>query len=250
MKSSLTDCWEDIPALRLTSIGANSSKLMGRFLFELEQKLEFYVSELEGGQKDNAIPRMTRALLTADKDAMAVIEEEAARFQKNLREEYAGTDDGITVKVEEKGQGSVSALTSISQEKVIFYLVQIPFGIQKMSGVIEGLVETSINLGVLKLGEESLRAVSSIRSSVGSAKAALTEKLQYLTEFLGGTCTPEGIILPGSTKRTPSCGISWRIPLRSYLATDLILWRFMQGWSVVFSMKRYLDWTAYPLGLR
>ncbi|MEE0418847.1 MAG: aminoacyl-histidine dipeptidase [Lachnospiraceae bacterium] len=171
---------------------ANSSKLMGRFLFELEQKLEFYVSELEGGQKDNAIPRMTRALLTADKDAMAVIEEEAARFQKNLREEYAGTDDGITVKVEEKGQGSVSALTSISQEKVIFYLVQIPFGIQKMSGVIEGLVETSINLGVLKLGEESLRAVSSIRSSVGSAKAALTEKLQYLTEFLGGTCTPEG----------------------------------------------------------
>lgn len=176
----------------IDKLRANSSKLMGRFLFELEQKLEFYVSELEGGQKDNAIPRMTRAVLTADKDAKAVIEEEAARFQKNLREEYTGTDDGITVKVKEKGQGSVQGLTSISQEKVIFYLVQIPYGIQKMSGVIEGLVETSINLGVLKLGEESLRAVSSIRSSVGSAKAALTEKLQYLTEFLGGTCTPEG----------------------------------------------------------
>ena len=61
-----------------------------------------------------------------------------------------------------------------------------------MSAQIPGLVETSLNLGILKLHPAVLETVSGVRSSVGSAKDALGEKLEYLTEFLGGEYHAQG----------------------------------------------------------
>ena len=49
-----------------------------------------------------------------------------------------------------------------------------------------------MNPGILCLEEDVCRVIASIRSSVGSAKKALSAKVQYLTEFLGGSFTPEG----------------------------------------------------------
>ena len=79
-----------------------------------------------------------------------------------------------------------------SQEKVLFYLMNMPFGVKKMSGTIENLVETSCNPGILKLYGDELFVQTSIRSSVGTAKEALSHKIQYLTEFLGGEYETEG----------------------------------------------------------
>lgn len=176
----------------IDKIRANAIKLMGQFLFELSQKTDFYLTELAGGQKDNAIPRSVRAEFLAEADAKETIEETAAAFQNNLRAEYSGTDEGISVKLTVKGGAAEKVLSPSAQQKVLFFLVQVPYGIQKMSGEMEGLVETSMNPGILCLEEEVCRIVASIRSSVGSAKEALTAKVQYLTEFLGGSCTPEG----------------------------------------------------------
>ena len=61
-----------------------------------------------------------------------------------------------------------------------------------MSGTIEGLVETSCNPGIMKLYRDELFVQTSIRSSVGSAKEALSHKIQYLSEFLGGEYDTEG----------------------------------------------------------
>ena len=107
-------------------------------------------------------------------------------------QEYTGTDEGITVTVKKIGETTEKALEQVSQEKIIFFLVQVPYGIQKMSGSIEGLVETSINPGILMLNEEECKIVSSVRSSIDSAKDALTAKVCYLSEFLGGDCVTEG----------------------------------------------------------
>ena len=176
----------------IDKIRANAIKLMGEFLFELSQNTDFYLTELSGGQKDNAIPRNVRAVFLAEDDAKAEIEAAAAAFQRNLRMEYSGTDEGISVRVEEKGGAAGKVLSPFAQQKVLFFLMQIPYGVQKMSGEIEGLVETSMNPGILCLEEDVCRVIASIRSSVGSAKKALSAKVQYLTEFLGGSFTPEG----------------------------------------------------------
>ncbi len=171
---------------------ANSNILAGRFLYELAGKMDYALIELEGGLKDNAIPRTTRMLLAIDGGEKEILKEEAARFTENLRREYSGTDDGITVTVEKTGEGAAPALHPVSLQKTVFFLMNLPNGVQKMSGQIPGLVETSLNLGILKLEPDHLHACASVRSSVGSAKEALSDKLEYLIGFLGGEFHVEG----------------------------------------------------------
>ena len=171
---------------------ANANKLMGRFLYELGQKADFSIAELEGGTKDNAITRNSRALLVLNPDEKDILEEYVTTYQTELRKEYSGTDAGICVTAVFRGEKTISALNMISKEKVVFFLMNIPYGIEKMSGEIEGLVETSNNIGILKLNETEMKASCGVRSSVGSAKLYVSEKIQYLTEFLGGEYTVEG----------------------------------------------------------
>ena len=125
-------------------------------------------------------------------EVKGILEEYAAAYQKDLRKEYSGTDAGINVMTAFQGEKTVSALTMISKEKVVFFLMNVPYGIEKMSGEIDGLVETSNNIGILKLTEKEMTASCGVRSSVGSAKLYVSEKIQYLTEFLGGEYTVQG----------------------------------------------------------
>lgn len=171
---------------------ANANKLMGRFLYELGQKTMFTLAELEGGTKDNAITRKCKAVLVLGEEDRKTAEEFATSYQENLRKEYSGTDDNITVNMVSQGTKTISALDMMSKEKTVFFLMNIPYGIEKMSGEIEGLVETSNNIGVLRIEEGFLVSSCGIRSSVGSAKQFVSEKIQYLTEFLGGEYTVVG----------------------------------------------------------
>lgn len=171
---------------------ANASIVMGRFLFELRKHLDYMLSELEGGSKDNAITRESRAMILMEDAKEGELHAFAKEFQCVLRREYSGSDEGITVNVTALGEGVEPALHPVSLEKVIFYLRNIPFGVQKMNGVIPDLVETSTNPGILKLTPECLSISSSVRSSYASAKNALADKIQYLTEFLGGEFRIEG----------------------------------------------------------
>ena len=87
----------------------------------------------------------------------------------------------------------MKVLHPTSKEKVVFFLVNVPYGVQKMSGTIAGLVETSTNIGILKTSEDEVLGSSSIRSSVETARDALSDKIQYLTEFLGGEYERQGV---------------------------------------------------------
>lgn len=169
---------------------ANANVLMGRFLYTLQKEAAYEIISLAGGQKDNAITREADAeLLVEDVNAVKAC---AEKIQKGFREEYAGTDEGITIEITDLGASSARVLHPTSREKVLFFLMEVPFGIQKMSGSIDSLVETSTNIGIVKLGEDEFLGSSSVRSSVEAAGAALSDKICYLTEFLGGDYTVQG----------------------------------------------------------
>lgn len=169
---------------------ANANVLMGRFLYTLQKEAAYEIISLAGGQKDNAITREADAeLLVEDVNAVKAC---AEKVQKGFREEYAGTDEGITIEITDLGASSARVLHPTSREKVLFFLMEVPFGIQKMSGSIDGLVEASTNIGIVKLGEDEFLGSSSVRSSVEAAGAALSDKICYLTEFLGGDYTVQG----------------------------------------------------------
>lgn len=171
---------------------ANATLLLARFLKEAKEQGAYAISELNGGLKDNAIPRTANALILAGKEEGNAIAAYAKVFTENLKKEYTGSDEGICVTVEAQGIGTEPVLHPVSQEKVLFFLLQYPNGIQKMCGFMDGLVETSCNLGITNLTPKALVGSASVRSSVGSAKKALADKIAYLTEFLGGDFQIEG----------------------------------------------------------
>lgn len=171
---------------------ANANILMGRLLHGLDLRMDFALAELEGGNKDNAIPRSCVAQIVIGSDGEETLYGYLETMQENFRKEYAGSEKEISVTARKTGSGAVPVLNPVSMQKALFFLMNLPDGVQKMSAQIPGLVETSLNLGILKLHPAVLEAVSGVRSSVGSAKDALGEKLEYLTEFLGGEYHAQG----------------------------------------------------------
>ncbi len=164
---------------------ANGIVTVGRFLLFLKDKLAFDVVAMSGGAKDNVIPKnVTAQILVRDVEAL---NQAFAEFGAILNGEYGGSDPDVALVLEVKDQGTYKALTCDSKEKVITALNLMPNGIQAMSADLPGLVETSLNMGVLKLEEDNLWVCFSVRSSITSAKEYLGMKLKQITEMLGGT---------------------------------------------------------------
>ena len=174
----------------------NSNCLMGRLLYRLTEQLSVGICELEGGLADNAIPRQTTAVLVVEeKDRAAflqIIDVESA----GMAGELASKDPGCKVLVSEvcqdEAEGALRCAAGKEAAKCAALLVALPNGVQAMSADMPGLVETSLNLGILSLKEDGLHAGFSVRSSVESAKYALIGKLQAVTALAGGSNTVSG----------------------------------------------------------
>ncbi|WP_099468262.1 aminoacyl-histidine dipeptidase [Konateibacter massiliensis] len=170
----------------------NSNKLMGRFLYYLGNVLHYGVISLNGGSKDNAIPRETVAELFIEEKDCTLLEETVAEFDKILKNEFATNDPGAAMAAKKDGVATADMLTPKSKEFVQFMLMNLPNGVQNMSSDIKGLVQTSLNMGILTLDKEKCKMTFSVRSSVNSEKQALSSQLQYITEFLGGEYSVNG----------------------------------------------------------
>lgn len=170
----------------------NANIIMGRVLKAFMDSMEMGLISLAGGLKDNAIPRECTAELLIEKENLSELEQITASLNAVLAKEYAASDKDVCIKVTEKEEQEAEILTAASMAKVIFYLRNVPNGVQHMSRIMPGLVETSLNLGIMKLTKEGLNLVSSVRSSVSTRKEELKEKLEFLAEFLGGEIAVNG----------------------------------------------------------
>lgn len=172
---------------------ANANLIMGRILTELAKDTDYHLSSAEGGRKDNAIPRECKAILCMPEQDVKKTKQVCADLQKELSNEYAVTDANIRIKAELKHAllpGKM--LDSDSTKRAVLLLQALPNGVQTMSADVKDLVETSLNLGVLKLDTQELSLSYAVRSSLGSAKDALLDKMAFLTEGLGGVAERSG----------------------------------------------------------
>ena len=166
---------------------ANANKLLGRVLFATSKQAEFVLSSVCGGLKDNAIPRSSEAMLIAKTEAdVTKIIEIADEYSNIISREYKATDPDIIVTAGRCELGSDVPMDELSTRNVIAALVNLPNGIERMSFDIKGLVQTSLNLGILTSSDNEVTFSFAVRSSVESEKDALVEKVTCLIELLGG----------------------------------------------------------------
>lgn len=171
---------------------ANSNRLMGRTLYNLYKKSPFNLISVNGGSKDNAIPRETiaKVIFPSETDMDA-----AASFLKELNDiysrEYRITDPDIKILFKPDTLCKTNAMSGISTNNVITMLVNLPGGVQRMSKEIPGLVQTSLNMGILITTPDEITASFSVRSNVESEKNELVDKIECLLTSLKGnvSCT-------------------------------------------------------------
>ena len=168
---------------------ANANKVMGEFMNRIQKLMPLCLTSLTGGTKDNAIPRSCQATLVAMGIQPERINTIAEELQAEIRETYDEPD--ATIQAFDVDALGGNGLSTQATAKVIGLLCAVPNGVQAMSGDMEGLVQTSLNLGVAKLGER-FNVTFSVRSSVNSEKEKLLNKLKTLAEFYEGTYTQAG----------------------------------------------------------
>ncbi len=171
---------------------ANSNVIIGRVLLALGQKIGLDIIKMEGGSKDNAIPRLSTAEILVSTEDVEKLEELVKAQEAVLKNELHASDAGITLELTAKGAAAVEVLDATSKITALHALNNIPNGIQAYSMDIEGLVETSLNMGIMTQDGERLKMSFAVRSSVESAKQYLTEKVLLFVEMLGGSCELKG----------------------------------------------------------
>lgn len=164
----------------------NSNVLAGRLLYDCMKQADVRAVSLEGGLADNAIARETKLVVAVKEEERQILEHSLQEFKDKVKKELAGKDPGFTVRTAEKEKGNFDVLTKESAQKAAFLLLALPYGVQSMSADIPGLVQTSLNLGILKLENGAMHLDYSVRSSVGSEKELLIDKLKAIFASQGG----------------------------------------------------------------
>ena len=163
---------------------ANSNKLLGRLLNLIS--VDFDLAKVEGGSKNNAIPRESDCVLMINPSDKETFVSDVERITATFKHEFSTSDPGLEVICKET-TAPAKVLNCDSKSRVISMLNIIPNGIQTMSMDIENLVESSTNIGVLRTTDSAVTFECAVRSSVGSLKTDITNRMELLTKQLNGT---------------------------------------------------------------
>ncbi len=158
---------------------ANASVLMGKLLKEISQNGEIYITDVTGGKMDNAITRESTATVCVNFDISKIVND----FTAEIGKKYKNSDPNIKItftciKAEE-------SFDKRSSDVLVSILSYLPYGVTSMSEEIKGLVQTSLNPGILETNGSTVRIGYSVRSSVNKEKEDLIEELKNLAKSHG-----------------------------------------------------------------
>lgn len=169
----------------------NSNKLMGRLLKNIDKELDFNLVSLNGGSKNNAIPRESSSIITVSQKDERKLLDIKRRVCEELKNEFSKKDPNLRVHLLEVEESVDKVFSDDSTKKAVDLLYMYPNGVNTVSSDIQGLTESSTNLGVVTTLENSIEYDSTARSSVSSLKDEIVTRSKCITEILGGKLVTE-----------------------------------------------------------
>ena len=162
----------------------NANVIAVRILKELELRgFTLNLVSINGGLKENAIPRECTVLFTSPSDPDE-LQKAAGEIAGRISVELEFSDSGFTASLE-AAQKPEKRFTGASTERVVNYLYLTPNGFMHRSMAIEGLTVNSLNMGILKTEADAVLVTTTIRSAIGSYKDDLLYKMKTLAGIFG-----------------------------------------------------------------
>lgn len=171
---------------------ANSNVLMARLLHGLAEKVDYRLVKLDGGSRETAIASKSVAVIGVmdggTETALAEVEKLGMVFKK----EYATTEPAMVVAAKAGTRETVNALTAADTALAQQVLLALPDSVQAMSMDMPGLVQTSLNFGILRLEETELFFANTVRSSMTTQKRWVLAQVEAIVNLAGGKTEVSG----------------------------------------------------------
>lgn len=171
---------------------ANTSRQLIRILAAMAEETDIEIAIMEGGSKDNAIPRDARAVISVPSDSEPSVLEAARTEFSKVKEQYSVTDPGASMKLEKYSGPALKAATCDCSKKMLALAASLPCGVQRMSRDIEGLPETSLNLGIMTTEDGIFRLSYALRSCVAGAYTDLKRQMTLIAKTFGAEVSSRG----------------------------------------------------------
>lgn len=169
----------------------NANCLLGEVLRAIENCMQLRLVRMQGGVADNAIAKEASAVLAVKEEEAGLLKDIAEEQEKKIRSVLQEKDSDVKV-VCSMLPGKEGFYKPVSVKSALDCLGKLPNGVVAMSQDVEGLVETSLNLGVLMLSEEGLRLQYAVRSSVDQEKEVLCEQMTGIARKAGAEVSIRG----------------------------------------------------------
>ncbi|WP_277586827.1 aminoacyl-histidine dipeptidase [Psychrobacillus antarcticus] len=163
----------------------NANKLLGRVLYNLSSELPYFIQKISGGIKVNAIPREADVIIQLPADGIGRLTEVIEAWNRTINNELRKSDPKVYIGLEKMETTDAKVFSKTTMEKAIAALMLIPNGVQSRSMEIEGLVESSSNLGVVTTSDTEMKFESETRSSIKSLKYSIVNQAQIIADMLG-----------------------------------------------------------------
>jgi len=160
---------------------ANAIKVLATMLNDLAEDYDFFIESIDGGFVRNSIPTKAKVTLAVDECEFDAFKDAAVKCFNEVYEIFSTTDPKATCTL--KDTDTVNSLAYAQTLDLIHLLVALPDGIERMSPVYEGIVETSINLGVVKTLDNAIEISLLPRSLSGRALEKETAKVLALCDL-------------------------------------------------------------------
>ncbi len=169
----------------------NANKLLARFLFKYSDELALELVSFSGGSLRNAIPREANVQLMLPAENVEALKQAIESFQALVREELAVADPAMLLTL-----AAIDAPTKVMDEEAQNTLIDLlhasPNGVIRMSDEVEGVTETSLNIGVISTEDESVEILCLIRSLIDSGREEVTGMLTALSNLSGASIDLSG----------------------------------------------------------
>lgn len=180
----------------------NANILMGRLLHYAEKHSEFELIGINGGTKGNAIPFTSKAeLLVQDPEGVIRCIQE---YFTVVKKEISDREEHCEINLTPEAEDNFEVLDPSAKKRFLSILLTTPNGIVDMSAEIKGLVETSLNLGILMTEPDKIVMEYALRSNKKSALTFLEDKLSAFALYHDCRATLSGRYEPWEYKDNSS----------------------------------------------
>ncbi|MDP1622087.1 MAG: aminoacyl-histidine dipeptidase [Bacteroidales bacterium] len=176
----------DIPLGR-----GNANKIMNRILFHGFKKHGLQVAAIDGGSLRNAIPRESFAHVAIPAGNVKDFLECLDKLTGKIKSELSFVEPTLKIEaVATDVPGKIIAPAVLIKFMNAIYAC--PNGVMRMSNEMEGLVETSNNLAIVKAEKGTIKIMNLLRSSVDTAKDELQQMIQSVFDLAGAVSVFDG----------------------------------------------------------